>query len=141
VTFVVDASVAVMGFVQEPGTDRALALLDHEPDLIAPDLLVLEVAHALWRKRRRGEIDPIDVTDALAWLRRGIPELVPTGGLLDEALVLMVALDHAVHGCCYVAVAEIAEARLVTDDMRLWQSLAGTRLASRVLPLAELGGR
>ncbi len=55
--FVLDASVAVKGVLPEEGSDKAIALQEafenavHE--LLAPDVLPIEVAHALTRAERR----------------------------------------------------------------------------------------
>ena len=52
-TLVVDASVALKWFVDEDGSDRAVALLDGDEPLIAPDLVVAEVCNAAWKSLRR----------------------------------------------------------------------------------------
>ncbi len=53
---VVDASVAVKWLVAEDGSDAADRLLTDD-DLHAPRLMASEVANALWRKARLGEIE------------------------------------------------------------------------------------
>ena len=45
---VLDASVAVKWFVEEPGTAAALALLAEDESLIAPELVIAEVANVAW---------------------------------------------------------------------------------------------
>ncbi len=47
---VVDASVVVKWFVAEAGSQRALQLLSESNRLIAPDLVIVEVATALSRR-------------------------------------------------------------------------------------------
>ena len=54
---VVDASVAVKWLVAEEGSDAADRLLTDGDDLYAPRLMASEVANALWRKARLGEIE------------------------------------------------------------------------------------
>lgn len=54
---VVDASVAVKWLVAEEGSDVANRLLTDGGDLYAPRLMASEVANALWRKARLGEIE------------------------------------------------------------------------------------
>ena len=57
---VVDASVAVKWLVAEDGSDAARALAAGGDDLHAPRLMASEVANALWRKARLGEIERSD---------------------------------------------------------------------------------
>ena len=54
---VVDAGVAVKWLVAEEGSDAADRLLANDDDLYAPRLMASEVANALWRKVRLGEIE------------------------------------------------------------------------------------
>lgn len=137
-SFVVDASVAVTWFVEEPRSEAALTLLDAGVDLLAPDLLLVEVANALWKKLRRGAIAPHHLETPVRWIRTGVPQLVPIRAVIDDALPLTTELDHPIYDCLYLALAEIAGARVVTDDERLQRRVHGTRFAQRVLPLVEL---
>ena len=54
---VVDASVAVKWLVAEEDSDAADRLLAGGDDLHAPRLMASEIANALWRKARMGEIE------------------------------------------------------------------------------------
>ncbi len=114
---VVDASVAVKWFVDEPGTDAALALLDHE--LHAPDLIYAEVANILWKKQVRGEVDP-DVAacsaEALAHVQMHIE---PCALLAVDAVTLAARLEHPAYDCFYLALARRMGATFVTADKRL----------------------
>ena len=51
---VVDASVAIKWFIDEPDSARAVTLLRHP--IAAPDLLAPECANILWKKVGRGEL-------------------------------------------------------------------------------------
>ena len=51
---VIDASVAAKWFVDEPRRDQARDVLGRGMDLIAPDLILVEVANALRNKTRNG---------------------------------------------------------------------------------------
>ena len=53
---VVDASVAIKWLVAEQLTDESLAILGSEAELIAPDLLPIEVGDALWKKVRAADL-------------------------------------------------------------------------------------
>ena len=54
---VVDASVAVKWFIPEALSSEARGLLAPEYELLAPDLLWVELGNALWKKHRRRELD------------------------------------------------------------------------------------
>ncbi|TLM77933.1 MAG: type II toxin-antitoxin system VapC family toxin [Actinobacteria bacterium] len=123
---VIDASVAVKWFVadDEPGAEAARRLLDEHVEgrvrLVAPSLLVHELAGVLARgsARRRP-----DVTDALdAFFDSGVA-LVPP----DRDLSLRAAHTAAAHGVsafdsAYVALAETLACALATSDRRLARS-------------------
>jgi predicted nucleic acid-binding protein len=49
VTIVVDSSVALKWYWNEPDSHAALVLLDSDDRLIAPDLIVAELCNAAWR--------------------------------------------------------------------------------------------
>lgn len=134
-TLVVDASIVVKWFVQEDGTEAALRLVDRAPHLLAPELLRLEVANTLWRKFRRREIDRVDVEESLQALEGGVPKLIPIAEHVAAAQVIMLELDHPIYDCLYMALAEAADAVLVTDDRRLRARTAGTRFETRIQPL------
>jgi hypothetical protein len=50
---VVDASMAVLWFANEPDRWGAHNLLEAESPLLAPDLMAVEAANAWWKKLRR----------------------------------------------------------------------------------------
>jgi predicted nucleic acid-binding protein len=67
---VVDASVAVKWLLPEPGGAAAQELLASEERLVAPSLIRTEVAAALARRARFGEIEPRDAETAMGlWLQ------------------------------------------------------------------------
>ena len=67
---VVDASVAVKWLLPEPGVAAAQELLANEERLVAPSLIRTEVAAALARRARFGEIEPRDGEIAMGlWLQ------------------------------------------------------------------------
>lgn len=65
---VVDASVAVKWFVLEANSEHARRLLDSDATLVAPDLIVAEIATAMWKRQRVGDISPEQATEAVATL-------------------------------------------------------------------------
>jgi len=130
---VVDASVAIKWFIDEPGADRARSLWERRAELVAPDLLVPEVCSAMWRKVRLGQAARGQAAEATERLRAAVIDLRPTAALATRAMALALELDHPVYDCFYLALAELERNSMVTADQRLLARLSGSKLA----PLAE----
>ena len=134
---VVDASVAVKWLVTEPGSDIARELAASGEDLHAPRLMASEVASALWRKERVGDIEPGDAGAMLLW----VPEM-PVRWNADErvcaeAARLALSLDHPVYDCVYLALAHRIGTVLVTADRRFVAVLESTEHGQAAVALAD----
>lgn len=136
---VVDASVAVKWLVPEVHSDAALALLEADHTLIAPDLLSAEVGNILWKKRRLGELSVEESEHALEVFTRKPIEIVPTDALVTDALGIANRHDRTVYDSLYLALAEGSEATMVTADQKLVNALAGSELAPHILWVGDLG--
>jgi predicted nucleic acid-binding protein len=132
---IVDASVAIKWFIDEPGSAAARRLWRYEPDLVAPDLIVPEVCNAAWRKVRLGESDPVQAKEIALRLRDGVLEFRATAPLAPRAIELALDLDHPVYDCFYMALADAEEVRLVTADQRLQSCLRNTAWSALVRDL------
>lgn len=115
---VVDASVAVKWFVDEPGHGEALALLASDDILIAPDFALVEIASVLARKVVRGEIGEEQAMLGIDAAAASFDRLPPATPLLGRAARLSFDLRHAVYDCLYLALAQSEGATLVTADDR-----------------------
>ncbi len=123
---VLDASVVVKCLLVEPGSDRAKALMlrwaEGSLDLLAPDVLAVEIASVLWKRAVRGQVSE----DTSLLLYREFQELqIPVWScerLADPALQLALQYQRPVYKCLYVALAATTESRLVTADEALWQT-------------------
>jgi predicted nucleic acid-binding protein len=124
---VVDASVAVKWFIHEPGRPAARRLLEPESRLIAPDLIVAEVASAMWKRAMAGEGDARQAPLSAGSLSRFFARLVPLAPLAARAVEIASELRHPVYDCFYLALTEREDATLVTADRRLIGRLAGSR--------------
>ncbi len=117
---VLDANVAVKPYLEEAGAEAATELLAGPTKLLAPELIRLEVAGALCRRVRKGELEPdeaeVRCQHWLAELDKGIITLTPDRDLLPEAIALSTRLKHPLHDCLYLAVAIRFHASLVTAD-------------------------
>jgi predicted nucleic acid-binding protein len=140
---VVDASVAVKWLFPEKGEAAAHELLGSGEQLAGPSLIRVEVAAAVARKARLGEIDREDAEAALdLWLRTirdRVIVLLPDEPHLARALVLSIALAHPLQDCLYLALAERLNAPLITADRRFAERAAASDARVRLLETA--GGR
>lgn len=117
---VLDASVAAKAYLEEAGSDAAIAVLAGTVRLHAPELIRVEVAAALCRRVRRGELA---AEEALVrcehWLGRlagGLVGLTPDRDLISAAAALAVELKHPLQDCLYLAEARRLDAPLLTAD-------------------------
>jgi predicted nucleic acid-binding protein len=134
---VIDASVAVKWFVEQDGADEARALGGPSAVLIAPDLVLAEIASALWKYVRAAMIAEDAAKTALARAPSAFSWLVPLEELLASAFELSLAMRHPIYDCFYLALARQENAPLITADKRL-------AAAAKSLPNIEvrvLGGR
>ena len=118
---VIDASVAVKWFVDEPHRDQARDVLGRDMDLIAPDLILVEVANALRNKIRNGFADKSLMQTALKKLPGMFDQLIGARETLDEAFEIGCRINHPVSDCVYLACAKMSGAALLTDDATLFQ--------------------
>lgn len=122
---VIDASVAIKWFVEEPLRPQARSLLADRHEFIAPDLLIPEVANIIWKKVTRGEVEgdqARSIIRAIA-LPPFISTLVESVSLRERALVLAMQWKHPVYDCFYAACAEVVSAPLVSADERFLRLL------------------
>jgi predicted nucleic acid-binding protein len=131
-TLVLDASVAFKWFAQEDGTERALVLLERDEPVIAPDLIVAEVANAAWKSLRRRELTTLQFDRIVSDIAQPFSRLVPLNQLIRPAAALTRQLDHPICDCLYLALADAEGVPVITADQRLLDAVRGTRLASRV---------
>ncbi|MXZ80033.1 MAG: type II toxin-antitoxin system VapC family toxin [Gammaproteobacteria bacterium] len=134
---VVDASVAVKWLVAENNAVVAQELATSGHDLHAPRLMASELANALWRKTRAGEIERHTIGTLLA----NVPDM-PVRWCADElvsadAVRLGLTLDHPVYDCMYLALAHRIGATVVTADSRFVNVVASTAHGESVMTLAD----
>ena len=131
---VIDTSVAVKWTVPEKDTGAALKLIGQP--LTAPDLFVVELGHALTKKVRMREI-PEEVA-AAAFVEIPAHVILAESRALDHrAFELAVQLRHSIYDCYFLALAEAAEAELITADEVFVRKLRDVDAGSRVRLLSE----
>jgi predicted nucleic acid-binding protein len=134
-TLVVDASVALKWYLDEPLSEDARAILVSDEMLVAPELIVAEVANAAWRRLNKGDIALAQAKGILTELPTAFLALVPETGLAIRALEIAAELAHPVHDAFYIATSERWNAPLVTADGRLLAKAAVSPWARHVRPL------
>jgi len=132
-SLIVDASVAVKWFADEPGSAKALALYEQEDDLIAPTLIIAEVGNALWKKRRKKLVTEEQVRLALDALPRSLGRLYDFADLTSAAADFALRFDHPIYDCFYIALAQRERAGLVTADARMEEIAKKARVDVKLL--------
>jgi predicted nucleic acid-binding protein len=127
-SLVVDASVVIKWFIEEPLHNHARQLLKGSESLSAPDLLLAEVGNIVWKKVIRGEIGEEQARKITQSLRDLPLALQSSDSLIERALQMALSIKHPVYDCLYLACAEALGGTLVTADDRLGKALEGTTL-------------
>ena len=132
---VVDASIAVKWLIDEGDQERAIAI-GKLGDLIAPDIISLEVANALWAKVRAKKISRSHADDLFATLMHWPMTFASSVRLAERARSLSFELDAAIYDCLYWALALEQSAALATADLAFIAKLRRKRVpASRIILL------
>ncbi len=138
---VLDACVAISMLVPEDESPAALALRaayrSKIHDLIAPDSLPIEVAHALTRAERQGKIKPGTAEVLFADLLDPCPPLYPYFDYIDRAMRLSSKFRIGIFDCVYVALAEEHECHVVTSDKRLSELFPSLTIPLSGLPSSD----
>jgi predicted nucleic acid-binding protein len=135
--FVVDASVVTKWFVQQSHSDIAEQVQASDRPLLAPQLMIAEVADALRKHVRVRDITLSQASTALESLPSWFSEIVPMQALAVPAIAIARRIEHSAYDCIYLALAESRSASLVTADVRLINRLAHTKYKSHVIHLAD----
>jgi predicted nucleic acid-binding protein len=130
VRIVVDASVALKWVLDEPGSEAAVALRDHE--LVAPTLWLAEAANALWRHARIGEISNDEAIAYFAELLKAPVASLPIEPQLEPALKLAMEIGHPIYDCIYLALALRHQTHVVTANRRFAAAASAPPLAGAV---------
>jgi predicted nucleic acid-binding protein len=121
---VIDASVVVALYVEEPLSEAARSVLtrsrDEGAELHAPDLLLIECANALWKRVRRDELDRESAMTAIAELSRLEDlKLHPMDErLVPQALSLAIAHSLTAYDAAYAALAIQLGGVVISGDRR-----------------------
>ena len=119
---VIDASVVVKWFSEEEYSDKAVILRNnHITDtmlLIAPDLILYEIANAL---RYTGKLKEKEISDSVIDLTKlKLILITPDDEIIRKAVYHALKWDITVYDAWYIAIAEILGIKLITADDKLY---------------------
>ena len=127
---VVDSSVAIKWFVEEPYSVEAHQLLEAYEvgslTMLAPDLLYAEVGNIVWKKHRFQGLASEDAEEILAAFRLVTFVVTSCAALLEEAYRLAVTHQRTVYDAMYLALSLREHCPWVTADERLVNALGVT---------------
>ncbi len=127
-TLVIDSSVAIKWFVVEPLHQEAVAMLDAEDQMIAPSIILAEVANGLWRKVRLGEAQPRQALAAIEELETSLVLRPIDSALTMAAFEIAQRVGHSIYDCLFLACAAAERTALVTADARFASKVASDEL-------------
>ena len=133
---IVDASVIIKAFVEEPGSDLAGLIWQSDAILAAPAHALAEVGEALRRKRKRNEIREeqwreISLVVPGSFISIGLDDL------FEPAMRITTELSQSFYDSLYLAAAERWECALVTADESLVRAAVGSVWQARILTLQD----
>ena len=116
---VVDASIGLKWFIEEPRSSAARKILEKGATLIAPDIFIPEICNVVWKKMKNQEITAEQGRAIVSNLPMFLDHLVSSSDVAGRAFELAVQFNHPVYDCLYLALAERESITLVTDDAKL----------------------
>jgi predicted nucleic acid-binding protein len=124
---VVDSSIVIKWFTPEPNSSRArLILAQYQTGLltlIAPDVILYEIANIVWRKHMTQRLAAADGQAILDLVRTLGLRLSPAADLMDSAYALSVRLRCSVYDMLYLALALRERCTYITADEDLVNSV------------------
>jgi len=129
---VVDASVGLKWFLHEVHSVEARQWRTYGELCVPAFFFDLEIASILWKKIRRGEINRTEADEILVQLPSLPVTRVTEGPLLSATFELAATSQRTVYDCLYLAAAMSVNGFMLTADQRLFNSLQGTKWASRI---------
>ena len=130
---VLDASAALEAVLGRPKAGAVLDFIETANAVRAPELYAAEVANALWKHVRAGDLDLEEVQKALRIAFDLIDATIPSRELAEEALATAAAYDHPVYDALYVITARRTGATVCTLDRRLASLLEEVRVSVELI--------
>lgn len=136
-TLVVDANIAVGWSLESPNSPSCIRILRESDSVIAPDLIIPEVANTFYQQIKIGVANKDRILDGLVLLPRWFAELVPSATLRMKAFDLALEIKHPAYDCFYLALALMRDVRFVTSDAHFQRKAAAVGYRDRVVLLDD----
>ncbi len=124
---VIDASVVIKWFSEEEGSNRALTMRNEHVDgkrtLVAPDLLVYEVANALRFKPKFNARVMARALNDLFDLQ--VDLMVPSKELVSRCSELALKYGITIYDSCYLSLGELLGLEVITADNQFYERAEG----------------
>ena len=130
---VLDASAAIEAVLGRPLALRIVEHLEHADRVTVPDLYFAEIANALWKYVRAGDLTLDEAQEMLSTGSALADGVFPARELATEALATATAFNHPVYDALYAVTARREGAAMCTIDRRLVKLLEAMRV-----PTADL---
>lgn len=131
---VIDASIAVKWFLEEPGSVDAQYILELN-NLAAPDIVFAEVQNTLLKRWRQGNATAAQVFECIPLLHERLAHVEPTPTIAEAAAAVALSASHPIRDCLYIALAERLGAPLATSDLKLARLASESGLSTIVVPV------
>lgn len=136
--YVIDACVAVKWLVSETHEQEACRYLFSSIKRYAPEFIYMEVANAMRKKVLTGDITAEDARRNVQNLQAyDLFEIASNNDLLDRSLSIANTIRHPLYDCLYLALAERAQAPLVTADQKFFDRIRANFSPSLVVWVEE----
>ena len=134
---IVDTSVVLKFYLEEPGSENALHLLDGNWSLHAPEYLQIESNNVLLKRTRRN-----DISKSLAkQIHEAINNLPiiwhPNNLLMEPAFLIAIKMGCSFYDALFLALSIALNSPMITDDLKLIHVFQNTPFAKKIKRLAD----
>ncbi|RJQ20811.1 MAG: PIN domain-containing protein [Nitrospiraceae bacterium] len=136
--YVIDASVAIKWYLPEEHSIHAARLPLLAVSLHCPDLLFAETGNILWKYVLRSECTHGKAVTILSELQALSIKVWDTSQLAVEAFDIACRTKRSFYDTLYVALAVKNDCRMVTADLKLYNSLKATPLKKHILWIEDV---
>lgn len=127
---VLDTSVSIKQFIDDPLTAKVNQLLDHltytQTEIFVPDLFYIESTNTLLKYVRAGLYSSTEVQNDLMALKSLSFRVISTTELMEDAFQIAYNCGISAYDACYIALCDRVNAPLLTLDQKLINALSNT---------------
>jgi len=116
---VLDASAGIAIVLEQEFSDEFREEIGKSEKVVASDLYKIEVANAIWKYVRAGELEREDINKSLMMAIGLVDEFVDISENNEESLSEAVRLNHSAYDMLYYTLTRRIGGRLLTKDKKL----------------------